>query len=186
MEKTLILLKPDAVSRGLAGEIISRFESAKLKLVAAKMVAASPERANEHYPVERREFIEGMANKTLESYQEQGLDPLADFGTKDPYEIGLRLQKWLVDFLTSGPLMAVVFEGDDAIARARKIVGHTIPIKADPGTVRADYSSDSAAKANTEKRAIQNLVHASGDKTEAEFEIKLWFNQDELHNYERI
>ena len=186
MERTLILLKPDTVSRGLTGEIISRFESSGLKLVAAKMVAASPETANQHYPLERREFIEGMAVKTLESYKEQGLDAIADFGTEDPYKIGLEIQKWLVDFLTSGPLMAVVFEGKSAIAQARKIAGHTIPVKADPGTIRADFSSDSAAKANTEKRAIQNLVHASGDKAEAEFEIKLWFSEDELHDYDRV
>jgi nucleoside-diphosphate kinase len=181
MEKTLVLLKPDAVSRGLVGEIISRFEKAGLKLIAAKMVTPSKNLANKHYPTERREFIEGMGNKTLENYQEEGMDPQADLGTSDPHEIGLQIQGWMVDFITSSPVMALVLEGDNAIAHVRSLAGHTVPVKAEAGTIRGDYSDDSPTKANKEKRPILNLVHASGDKAEADFEINLWFTPDELH-----
>src|SRR5258708_1815395 len=129
MERTLVLLKPDAVQRAIVGEIISRFETAGLKLLATKMVKPDEEMAHKHYPTDRREFIEGMGNKTLQSYEEAGEDPLPNFGTKDAHEIGLQLQKWLVDFLVSGPVIALVLEGDNAIKTVRDIAGHTIPAK---------------------------------------------------------
>lgn len=186
MEKTLIILKPDAVQRGLIGEIVGRFEKAGLKMIAAKMIRPSQEIADKHYPKERREFIEGMANKTLANYKEQGLDAKSEFGTDDPYELGLKIQKWLVDFLTSGPVIAMVLEGPHAIELVRKICGNTLPIKANPGTVRGDFSFDSSVLANLGKRSIRNLVHASGDSKEADFEIKLWFTDDELHSYDAV
>ncbi len=185
MEKTLVLLKPDAVQRGLVGDIIGRFEKTGLKIVATKMVRPDKELAEKHYPHHRREFIEGMGNKTLGSYKEEGLNPLEDLGTDDPHAIGLMVQKWLVDFLTSGPVIALVLEGKGAIQKVREIAGHTIPVMAAPGTIRGDHSDDSPAKANAEKRAIQNLVHASGDKTEADLEIELWFTPEELYSYEK-
>jgi nucleoside-diphosphate kinase len=184
MERTLVLLKPDAVARGLVGGIITRFEKAGLKVVATKMVWPNHELAHKHYPVDRREFIEGMGNKTLGSYKEGGLNPHDDFGTDNPHTIGLQVQKWLADFLVSGPVIALVLEGPDAIKLVRGIAGHTIPAMAEKGTIRGDYSADSPVIANAEKRAIKNLVHASGDKAEAEFEIDLWFNREELHDYQ--
>jgi nucleoside-diphosphate kinase len=180
MEKTLVLLKPDAVQRGLVGEIISRFEKAGLKMLAAKMVTPSKDLANQHYPTERREFIEGMGKKSLETYHEAGLDPKSELGTDDPHEIGLKIQGWMVNFITSGPVMAVVLEGQNAIKQVRELAGHTVPAKADPGTIRGDYSDDTPTIANKEKRPIMNLVHASGDKEEAEFEINLWFTPNEF------
>ncbi len=183
MEMTLVLLKPDAIARGIVGEIISRFEKAGLKIVATKMVRPDHELANKHYPNDREEFIRGMGHKTLESYREEGHDPHPNFDTDDPHSIGLQLQKWLVDFLVSGPVIALVLEGSSSIKKARDIAGHTIPVKAEKGTIRGDYSDDSAIKANTEKRSIKNLVHASGDEEEAKFEINLWFKPDELFDY---
>jgi nucleoside-diphosphate kinase len=183
MERTLIILKPDAIERGLVGEIISRFEKSGLKLVATKMVWPDEAIASKHYPADREAFIKGMGNKTLESHQEAGEDESKIFGSEDPHAIGLQLQKWLVDFLTSGPVIAGVLEGKDAIVKVREIAGHTIPAKADPGTIRGDYSDDTAMKANAEKRSIKNLVHASGDAEEAAFEISLWFTEEELHSY---
>ncbi|HEX5395013.1 MAG TPA: nucleoside-diphosphate kinase [Candidatus Saccharimonadales bacterium] len=183
MERTLIILKPDAVARGLVGEIISRFEKSGLKLVATKMIRPDESLANKHYPQDRETFIKGMGHKTLESHQEAGEDVKNIFGSDDPHAIGLQLQKWLVDFLVSGPVIAGVLEGDNAIKKVREIAGHTIPAKADKGTIRGDYSDDTALKANAEKRSIKNLVHASGDAEEAEFEINLWFSEKELHSY---
>jgi nucleoside-diphosphate kinase len=183
MEKTLVLLKPDAVRRGLVGEIISRFEKADLRLLATKMVWPSQELADQHYPKDRREFIEGMGHKTLGSYKEGNIDPITELGTDNPHEIGLQVQTWLVDFLTSGPVVAVVLEGQGAIQKVRDLAGHTIPLKADKGTIRGDHSDDEPVKANSEKRALHNLIHASGDKAEAEYEIGLWFSGDEIHKY---
>ena len=106
MERTLIILKPDAVQRGLVGEIISRFEKTGLKIIGAKMVTPDKDLANKHYPVERTAFIEGMGRKSLDNYKEQGVDPKELLGTDDPHEIGLKIQKWMVDFITSGPVLA--------------------------------------------------------------------------------
>lgn len=183
MERTLILLKPDAVRRGLVGEIVSRFEKAGLKILATKMVWPEREIAEKHYPSDRKELILGLGHKTLGSYKEEGQDVKSALGTDDPHEIGLQIHKWLVDFLVSGPVIAMVLEGDSAIKLGRQIAGHTIPAKAEPGTIRGDYSDDTAIKANAEKRSIKNLVHGSGDKKEADFEINLWFSESELHSY---
>src|SRR5437763_10265546 len=108
MERTLVLVKPDAVQRGLVGDIISRFEKAGLKLVATKMVKADEDLAHKHYPTHRREWVEGMGHKSLDSYKEAGQNPKATFGTDDPHAVGLQLQKWLTDFLVSGPVIAMV------------------------------------------------------------------------------
>lgn len=180
MERTLIVLKPDAVRRGIVGEIITRFERIGLKMIAAKMVNPSRDLADKHYPADRREFIEGMGQKSLDNYKENGIDPKKVLGTGDPYKIGLQIQKWMVDFITSGSVVALVLEGPHAVEVVRKVTGHTLPVKAEPGTIRGDFSYDSSSLANTEKRPINNLVHASGDKKEAEFEIGLWFSKEEL------
>ena len=186
MERTFIILKPDAVQRGIVGDVLARFERVGLKIAGLKMLIPDKSLANRHYPKERHEFIVGMGNKTLENYAEQGKDPVIEFGHADPHKIGLVLQQWLVEFLTSGPVIAVVLEGPHAIELTRKIVGHTLPIKAQPGTIRGDYSFDSSALANSAKRPIRNLIHASGNKEEAELEISLWFKPEEIFAYKTI
>lgn len=182
-ERTLIILKPDAVQRGLIGDIIGRFEKMGLKIVGAKFFIPTTELLNKHYPVDREDFITGMGQKTLDNYRELALDPKQYFGTDDANKIGLVVQKWLVDFMISAPVMAVVLEGPHAIELVRKVRGHTLPLKAEPGTITGDYSFDSSSLANSEQRPIRNLVHASGNKKEAEFEIGLWFKPDELFDY---
>ena len=186
MERTLIVLKPDAVQRGIIGDVIGRFEKVGLKVVGAKMFIPSKDLLNKHYPVERKEFITGLGNKTLENYKEQGINPHDDFGHDDPHKIGLVVQKWLVDFMTSAPVFAMVLEGPHVIEVVRKIRGHTLPLKAAPGTITGDYSFDSSAIANSALRPIRNLVHASGNAEEAEFEIGLWFSKKELFDYETV
>lgn len=185
-EKTLVVIKPDAMQRGIMGEIISRYEKVGLKIIGAKMIKVPKELADKHYPKGREEFIVGMGQKTLNSYKEQGLDPVEELGTDDPKEIGLKIQGWLVEFISESPVMALVLEGPHAIDVVRKITGFTLPAKADPGTIRGDFSFDSSAYANTAKRPIRNLIHASGDAEEAEFEINLWFSPDELYEYDAI
>jgi len=185
-EKTLLVIKSDALQRNIVGEIISRFEKTGLKIVGAKMFVPTEELANKHYPANRDEFIAGMGKKTLDSYKEQGLDPVELMGTDDPKEIGKQIQSWLVESLVSSPVFAFVLEGPHAIAVVRKVVGFTLPAKADPGTIRGDYSFDSSAIANAAGRTIRNLVHASGDPEEAKLEIELWFDKAEIYDYDTI
>ena len=185
-ERTLIIIKPDAVQRGIVGDIISRFEKVGLKFIGMKMIVPEDDRLAKHYPTDRHEFIEGMGNKTLTNYQELGMDPEPVFGHADAYKIGLQVREWLVEFMKSGPVIAAVLEGPHAVETVRKIRGYTLPSAAQPGTITGDYSFDSSALANAGKRNIKNLVHASGNKEEAEHEIPIWFEADELHNYQTI
>lgn len=185
-ERTLIVLKPDAVQRGLVGDILNRFERIGLKIIGAKFFIPTEELLNRHYPVDRKEFITGMGHKTLDNYKELGMNPHDYFGTDDAYEIGKVVQKWLVDFMVSAPVFAVVLEGPHAIEIVRKVRGHTLPVKAVPGTITGDLSFDSSSLANNEQRPIRNLVHASGNREEAEFEIDLWFKPGELFDYDTI
>lgn len=184
-EKTLIVLKPDAVARGLIGEILGRFEKVGLKIIAAKMIKVDKSLANRHYPEDRTEFIKGMGQKTLENYHELGMDPKEHFGHEDPHKIGQIIREWLVEMISSGPVFAAVLEGPHAVELVRKMAGHTLPLKAAPGTIRADYSFDSSALANIGKRPIKNLIHASGNVDEAQYEIPLWFSESEIYSYKR-
>jgi len=186
MEKTLVVLKPDAILRGVGSEILSRFEKAGLKLIGAKMVNVSKELAEKHYPSDRHEWIEQIGHKTLANYKKLEADVKKLLGTDDPKEIGKMARVWLLEYITSGPVLAVVFEGPHAVDLVRKIVGHTLPLDSAPGTIRGDYSYDSSLLANTAKRAIKNLVHASGSIEEADYEIPLWFEPSELVKYKRV
>ena len=109
MERTLVVFKPDSVARGLIGEIISRFEKTGLKIIGAKMLQVSREIAEKLYPADRREFLEGIGNKTLTHYKEVGADAKKLLGTDNAYEIGKIARAWLLDYITSGPVLAVVF-----------------------------------------------------------------------------
>jgi nucleoside-diphosphate kinase len=186
MERTLIILKPSAVQRGLVGEIISRFEKVGLKIAGTKLTWPSRDLMDKHYPAEREEWVAGLGKRTIESYKELGLDVNKQFKEVDPSKIGHEVRDWLVQSMMAGPVMAVVLEGPHAIEIARKIVGHTLPQKAEPGTVRGDYSFDSAALANKNHRPVNNLIHASGNAEEAEHEIELWFSPKELHDYQTV
>lgn len=185
MEQTLVIFKPDAVARGLVGEILARYERLGLKIVAAKFIKADRSLAEKHYPLERREFIEGMGKKTIENYQRLGVDVVKELGSADAYEIGKLIREWLIEMITSAPVFAVVLQAPHAVELVRKITGHTLPLNAEPGTIRGDYSYDSSYLANTGKRAIKNLLHASGSLEEAKYEISLWFDKSEIYNYER-
>jgi nucleoside-diphosphate kinase len=182
-ERTLVLVKPDGVKRGIVGRVLIRFEEAGLKIVALKMVQVSREYAENHYP-NTPEWIRGMGEKTLQSYREQGKDPVKEMGTDDPMEIGNMIKGWNVDYLTSGPLVALVLEGPHAISVVRKMCGFTLPAFADPGTIRGDFSITSPLVANELKRAVRNLVHASSDQDEADYEIGYWFREEELCSYD--
>ena len=140
IEKTLVLLKPDTLARGLVGTVLQRFEKVGLKICAAKMLQATQEQVNKHYPVSRRDFILAMGQKTLGNNEKLGIDTQAVMGTVDPYEIGLQIQRWNVASITSGPIWALVLEGPGAIALVRKLRGATLPAMAAAGTINGDYS----------------------------------------------
>jgi nucleoside diphosphate kinase (EC 2.7.4.6) len=184
MERTFLLIKPDAVQRGLIGEIIARIERTGLKIVALKMIKPTKEQALKFYPSDK-EWLISVANKSLTVYKQLGLDPKKDFGTDDPVEIGKIIKDWLAEFLASGPCVAMVIEGNRAVEVIRKIVGVTRPYEALPGTIRGDFSTDSPELANILKRPLRNLVHAADSKEAAEKEIKFWFKDDEIMNYKR-
>lgn len=183
-ERTVMLVKPDGVKRGLIGECIKRVEQRGLKVIALKMVLATPEQARKHYPG-TESWLTGMGNKTLETYAKYGKDPLKELGTADPLKIGEMIYDWNVDLFTSGPVVAILISGIHAIDMVRKIVGKTIPAFAEMGTIRGDYSVDSPTLANEGKRAIRNIVHASGDPLEATHEATHWFTEKEIHDYIR-
>jgi nucleoside-diphosphate kinase len=183
-ERTLVLVKPDGVKRGILGKVLTRFEQVGLKIVGLKMTQVTREHAEGHYP-NTTEWIRGMGEKTLQTYREQGKDPFQEIGTDDPMEIGNMIKNWNVDYLTSGPLVALALEGPHAIGVVRKICGFTLPAFAEPGTIRGDFSITSPIVANELKRAVRNLVHASSDPEEASYEINYWFSEAELCSYER-
>jgi nucleoside-diphosphate kinase len=185
-EKTLVLVKPDAVKRGLVGTIITRFEQVGLKLVGLKMVQADRKRLEGHFPKDDA-WIRGMGQKTLDNYVEYGVDPkVTIFGTDDAYEIGLRIKEWNFRYLSSGPVVAIVLQGVHAVDVVRKMIGHTLPLKAQPGTIRGDYSINAPDLANLVGSACKNMVHASGNVEEAQSETGCWFLPDELISWERV
>ena len=156
IERTLVLIKPDGVQRGLVGELINRFERSGLKLVGMKMEWANAEFAKKHY-------------------------------TEDiSIRRGEHVRNLLVDFISSGPVVAFVLEGIHAIEIVRKIVGGTEPRSAVPGTIRADYAHVSYAHADENAIAVKNLIHASSDSDDAKNEIALWFTDKELHSYSSV
>ena len=184
IEKTLVLLKPDTVKRGLIGEIISRFEKAGLKIVGLKMIWFTRELAEKFYPSER-DWFETVGMRTITRYKEVGLDPREEFGTEDPYEIGKVVKNWIIDFITSGPVIAMVVEGILAIQVVRKLIGPAEPFSAPPGTIRGDYSHMPISYANWNKITVRNVVHASDSKENAEREINLIFRPEEIYEYRR-
>jgi nucleoside-diphosphate kinase len=184
MERTLVLIKPDGVARGIIGEILHRFERTGLKIIGMKLVWPTEELADQHYPKDDA-FISILGSKTLGSYQEKGLDPMEELGMTDQLEIGQFVRGTLTRSLTWGPVVAFVLEGNEAISQVRMMTGSTLPSASAPGTIRGDFSVDSAAMANKKKRALRNIIHASGNAEEAAFEIKLWFHDDELVSYSR-
>ena len=183
-ERTFMMVKPDGVARGLTGEIFRRLEDRGLKIVACKMVQPTLEHIHKHVPVSE-EWIVRLGGKGLKTFKEYNVDPIKELGTDDPKKIGEMVRQNLVDYLVSGPVIATVVQGIHAIDMVRKIAGDTLPVFAAAGTVRGDYSVDSPAVANLEKRSIKNIMHASETPEEAANEMALWFKPEEIFDYTR-
>ena len=181
-ERTLLIIKHDGVARGLMGEIIKRIERTGLKLIALEFLQSDTDLGKNHYP-HTKEWLTKVGSRTLDDYKKKGIDPLKTLGSDEPMVIGKMVKEWLVDYLEVGPVLAMIWEGPQAISIVRKIAGDTIPANALPGTIRGDFGFDNPELANNQKRPIYNLVHASGEIAEAKEEVALWFTGKEIHDY---
>jgi len=179
-EKTLVLLKPDAVQRNLIGEVIGRFERVGLKIIAMKFTVPTKEQAFKHY-VKNEEEIVALGNRSIEGKKKSGMEV-----KDDPKTLGQQIIDRLVRFLSSGPVVAFVLEGNQAIAITRKLVGSTEPLQSAVGTVRGDYTIDSYVLADNDNRAVRNLVHASSSLFDSSYEIDVWFKKEEIYSYNNV
>ena len=184
IEQTLIIIKPDAVKRGLVGIIFETFENVGLKLLATKMVKPHKKVVKNHYPG-TKEWITEMGRKTLASFKQSGLDVRKTLKTDDPIKLGQFVYERLIKYWMEGPIVVSVWEGPHAVEIVRKLRGHTIPYLAESGTLHATYSFDSSPVSASLNRVVKTFVHASGDKQEAEREIKYWFGTTKFRSYER-
>lgn len=184
VEKTLIIIKPDAVKRGLVGKIIETFENVGLKLMTAKMLRPDKEVIKNHYPG-TTQWIKEMGEKTLASFKQSGKNVLETFKTEDPNKLGQFVYERLIKYWMEGPIIVMVWQGPNAVTVARKLRGHTIPALADSGTLHARYSFDSSPLSANLNRVVKTFVHASGSTDETEREIDYWFGETDFKSYER-
>lgn len=180
-ERTLIIIKPDGVQRSLVGEIIGRFEKVGLKLVGLKFMVPEAAQIETHYTLDPS-WKRKVGEKAIEAYKKKGQTP----PTEDPEEVGNAVVERLKKYMTSGPTVVMAWQGAHAVELVRKIVGGTEPRSSDVGTIRGDFVLDSYAMADTDDRAIRNLIHASGSVEEAENELKHWFGSEELVSYRLV
>ncbi len=180
-EKTLIVIKPDGVQRTLIGEIIKRYERVGLKMVGIKMVVPTEDFVERHYNIDP-EWGRKTGEKRIKAALEAGEEP----PSRDPLEITKIVMQKLKKYMTSGPVVAMVWQGAHAVDVVRKITGGTEPRNSDIGTIRGDFVLDSYLMADTDGRSVRNLIHASGTKEDAEKEVKLWFDEKEIVNYRLV
>ena len=180
-ERTLVIIKPDGIQRSLVGEIVKRYEQTGLKLVGIKMTVPSEEKVETHYTIDPN-WHRLTGEKTIKSYREKGLQPPSE----DPVAISALILENLKKYLTSGPVIFMVWEGAHAVNIVRKIGGGTEPLTSDVGTIRGDFVLDSYQMADDDGRAVRNLIHMSGSVPEANGEIVHWFKPQELINYRVI
>src|SRR3989338_9688192 len=166
LQQTLILLKPDAVEKNLTEEIIRRYQAAGLKVVKRKKIMAPLEIVEKHYPM-NPDYLRSIGEKTIAAGQK----------VKSAEDQGRKVVGWLRKFITSGPIVVLLLEGENAVTVARKVTGFTDPSTAEKGTIRGDLGTDNILDANREGRPVYNLLHASGSPEEAKKEIGLWFGR---------
>ncbi len=180
-EKTLVIIKPDGIQRTLIGEIVRRYERCGLKLIAIKMLIPTRELIEKHY-ISNSNWIKDKGKQVIETYTQHNKQP----PYTNPQEMGEFIFDILVKYMTSGPIVAMVWQGMNAIGIVRKITGSTEPRSSDVGTIRGDLTIDSYEISDVDKRAVRNLIHASGNPQEAETEIDLWFKKEEILSYRLI
>jgi len=178
-EKTLVIFKPDILQRQIVGEIISRFERKGFKIVGMKMLVPSKELVGKHYE-DKKEYLMETGEKAKKGAIARGED-VSDW---DSLAVGKWVRESNINYLTCGPVIAIVFQGFGVISGVRKMIGSTSPADGDVGTIRADFSLDCFALADEQGRVIRSLLHASDSEENAQREIGLWFNATEISEYE--
>jgi len=179
-ERTFVIVKPDGVQRGLVGEIVKRFERTGLKIVGMKLAMCAEEKVWKHYNKDDAWFLK-KGTKIVEDRTAAGMTV-----DKEPIEYGKDIIRALVKFMTAGPVVMMVIEGNQAIAIVKKLVGGTEPATSDVGTIRGDLTVDSYAIAAIDDRAVRNLIHCTDNPAEAQPEIDLWFAPEELIAYKTV
>jgi nucleoside-diphosphate kinase len=175
-EKTLVLLKPDVILRGISGEIISRFEKVGMKISAIKMIQASRETLEKHY-YKDEEWLTSkgkLFKKILELPEDI-----------DPIPVGKQIVEGLIKDMQLSPIIAIVLEGHNAVMTVKRLAGPTNIDEATPGTIRGDFSHDTFELANKSGRPNLTIIHATDNPKEAQKEIDFWFSPDEIHTYEK-
>lgn len=179
-DKTFVIVKPDGVQRSLIGEIIKRFERTGLKLAAMKLFVADEKRLWTHYNKDDA-WYELKGGNTIKNRQAAGLSV-----EKTAIEYGKDIVRALVKFMSCGPVVAMIWEGNEAVGIVKKIVGATEPLSSDVGTIRGDLTVDSYNLSNIDGRAVRNLIHCSDKPEEAAREIGIWFQNEEIINYRQV
>lgn len=179
-EKTLVIVKPDGVQRSLVGEIIRRFERTGLKIVALKFFVPTEKQCWEHYN-KAEEWFQEKGERIVRERKERGM-PV----TKETVEYGKDIVRQLAEFMTSGPVVALVLEGNQSVGIVKKLVGGTEPTTSDVGTIRGDLTLDSYSLSGVDERAVRNLIHCSDKPEEAQREIKIWFQEHEIIRYRLV
>ena len=179
-ERTLVILKPDAIQRSLVGEILKRFERTGLKFVAMKFFVPAAETTWTHYGKNDEWFLK-KGTRIVEERTKNNM-PIE----KEAIDYGKDIIKGCVDLFTCGPVLGLVIEGNQSVAIIKKLVGGTEPTTSDVGTIRGDFTVDSYEVAGIDSRAVRNLVHCSDSVEEAEREIKLWFTEQEIVGYRLV
>ena len=180
-ERSYVMIKPDGIQRSLIGEIIKRIERTGLKIVALKMFVPSEDQCWKHYNKDDEWFLKKGTN-TVEFRKKAGL-PVE----KEAIEYGKDIIGALVKFMTSGPVVGFVVEGNSAVTVVKKLVGGTEPATSDVGTIRGDFTIDSYGICDVDSRAVRNLIHCTdGDQVEAQREIDIWFSPSEITSYRLV
>lgn len=174
LERSLVILKPDAVVRHLVGEILQRFERKGLKIMAMKLVHPTPEQVAEHYEANEDWYL-STGQRTYDGYVSRGITP-----DLTPREIGLKTRGKLMNYLGAGPVVVMVLQGAHVIETVRKLRGATSPLAAEVGTIGFDYTLESYQTADAGDWAVRNIIHGSDAPEAAERETKIWFTPDEI------
>ena len=180
-DRTFAIIKPDGVQRSLIGEIIKRYERAGLKLVGTKMIVPTAEMVRRHYTVDPL-WLQKVGEKNIKSYESKGKKP----PFTDPVKSGERVLEVLIKYMTSGPVVAMVWQGAHAVQVIKKITGSTEPLTSVVGTIRGDFVVDSYEMSDLDGRAVRNVLHVSTSEAEAEAEINIWFDKKEIINYKLV
>ena len=179
-ERTLLIIKPDGVQRSLVGEIIHRIERTGLKLAAMKLMVASKEQAYEHYKKDE-EWLQKKGELRIKQRQEAG-KPIE----KSARDYGMDIVNGNVVFMTAGPIVPMIWEGNQAVGVVKKLVGTTEPLTSDVGTIRGDLTIDSYSISNNDERSVRNLVHCTDNPAETDREIGIWFKPEEIVSYKHV